>query len=65
MLWSPPSGFGATVHMATPDPTLAGRHVSELLDTWHPRSSPWLAGWIQSCRTHRSVWVHDLLLVLT
>jgi hypothetical protein len=39
-LWSPPSRSEAIVHMATPEPTLAGRWVPELLDTWQPRSPP-------------------------
>jgi hypothetical protein len=39
-LWSPPSRSEAMVHVATPEPTLAGRWVPEPLDTWQPRSPP-------------------------
>jgi hypothetical protein len=31
---SPPHGSGAMVHVAMSEPTLAGRRVLELLDTW-------------------------------
>jgi hypothetical protein len=39
---SPPSGSGAMVHVATPEPFSSGSHVLEPLDTWKPRSPPWL-----------------------
>jgi hypothetical protein len=31
---SPPSRFGATIHVVAPEPTSAGRHVPMLRDTW-------------------------------
>jgi hypothetical protein len=36
VLQSPPNRFGATGHMATSEPTMAGWWVPEPLDTWQP-----------------------------
>jgi hypothetical protein len=65
VLRSPPSGFGATVLVVTPDPSLVGRRVPEPLDTWQLQSPPWLRGRIRSCMTRGGTWVYAPLLALT
>jgi hypothetical protein len=62
---SPPSGFGAMVHVTTSEPFLSWRQVPEPLDTWQPRSPPWLGGRVRYYRTRGGAWVHAPLLVLT
>jgi hypothetical protein len=48
----------ATGHVATPEPTSAGRGGLELHDTLQRQSPPRQGGEVQSYKTHGSVWMH-------
>jgi hypothetical protein len=62
-LQSPPSRSRATVHMATPEPSLSGRRSPNLLGTWQPQSPPWLGGRIWCRGTRGDAWLHAPLSV--
>jgi hypothetical protein len=61
---SPPSGSVATVHVAASEPSLTRRRDPEPLDTWQPRSPPWLGGRVRYCKAHGSAWLHARSLSL-
>jgi hypothetical protein len=62
---SPPSGFGATVHVMAPEPSLSGGRALEPLDTWQHRSPPQLGGRFRYYGIRGGLWLHAPLFVLT
>jgi hypothetical protein len=57
------AGSRATVHEAAVEPLISGRWDLGPLETWQPRSAPWLGGRVRCRRARGSTWVHALLLV--
>jgi hypothetical protein len=43
-------GSEAMVHVAAPEPSLAGRRGPDTLNTWQLRSPPWQGGRVRYCR---------------
>jgi hypothetical protein len=55
----------STIHVAASKPFLSRRWDPESLDTWQPRSPPWLGSKVRCCRARGDAWVHAPLFVLT